>query len=145
MISAKYTNNANYIFSYKVLMTTTGKYKSFKETTATTLHSGWNLSRARLPANADAARLWRLHAADFAFNADIIRPINRADIDNGATFVIKGMILDDSFGQRHFELAVKLNDPKYFSPVHKDPRRQRRHHPDLHDQGFRRQYHHGGS
>ncbi len=123
LTSAKYTNNANYILSYKVFDATTGKYKSFKETTATTLHSGWNLLMRTI---AGATRTLLVYGdftpPTFAFNADIIRPINRADIDNGATFVIKGMILDDSFGQRHFELAVKLNDPKYFSPVHKDPK-----------------------
>ncbi len=121
LTSAKYTNNASYTLSYKYLDTNTNKYKTVKEAAPVTLQSGWNLLTRQI---AGATRTLLVYGdftpPTFEFSANTLRPINRADIDNGATFVIMGSIVDDSFGKRHFELAVKLNDPKYFSPVHKD-------------------------
>jgi hypothetical protein len=121
LVSAKYSNNATYTLVYKYLDTATGKYKSVKEASTTTLHSGWNLLTRPIAGSTRTLLVYGdFTPPTFEFNAGIIRPINRADIDNGATFVIMGSIIDDSFGKRPFELDVKLNDPKYFSPVHKD-------------------------
>jgi hypothetical protein len=120
LVSAKYYNNANYNLIYKYFDNTTGKYVTVKETTPTTLHSGWNLLTRQI---AGATRTLLVYGdftpPTFEFNPGDIRTINKADIDNGATFVISGNIIDDSFGKRHFELAVKLNGNNV-SQIHKD-------------------------
>ncbi|HYV38202.1 MAG TPA: hypothetical protein VE988_21130, partial [Gemmataceae bacterium] len=128
--SAKYFNNQNYMLSYKYFDAATNKYKTVKETTVTVLHPGWNLLTRQVPnptatdpLHTDTRTLLvygDFTPPSFVFDPGIVRTINKADIDNGATFVIRGTILDDSFGKRPFELDIKLNDPKYVSAVHKD-------------------------
>jgi hypothetical protein len=121
LASAKYTNTADYTLSYKYLDSATGKTITVKESTTTALRAGWNLLTRTI---AGATRTLLVYGdftpPAFQWDTGVLRPINRADIDNGATFVISGSLLDDSFGKRHFELAVKLNDSKYFSQVHKN-------------------------
>jgi phage tail sheath protein FI len=46
--------------------------------------------------------------------------MTQADLDNGATFVIEGDILDDSFGSKHVRQEIKLNDPLHVSAVQTD-------------------------
>ncbi|MBC7817735.1 MAG: hypothetical protein IAG10_12650, partial [Planctomycetaceae bacterium] len=42
---------------------------------------------------------------------------NKADLDNGATLLVDGQLLDDSFGTLHFQQSIKLNDLKFVSAL----------------------------
>ena len=50
-------------------------------------------------------------------SASMPTTINKADLDNGATFLVDGQLLDDSFGTKHFQQTIKLNDPKFVSAL----------------------------
>jgi G8 domain len=121
LVSGKYVNTASYTLSYKYFDSATGKYKTVTETSPTTLHSGWNLLTRQI---AGATRTLLVYGdftpPTFQFDPGVIRTVNKADIDNGATFVVSGNIVDDSFGKRHFEVAIQLNDPAHVSAIHKD-------------------------
>jgi hypothetical protein len=94
------------------------------ETVARPLVQGWNLLTITLPASLDPThtpnvRTLLVYGDDtppsFQLNtASSPLVINQADIDNGSTYHISGNIVDDSFGTKHFETDVKLND---FDPL----------------------------
>jgi hypothetical protein len=124
LVSAKYFNFAlkPYLLAYKYLDPATGKYVTVKETTATPLVSGWNLITRTILGQ---TRTLLVYGDDtpptFLFGSTVPGVINKADIDNGATFTVQGYIVDDSFGKKFFSASFKLNDATHFSAIQTRP------------------------
>ena len=56
-------------------------------------------------------------SVDHKVRANLSTTLNKADLANGTSFVIDGQILDDSFGSKHFNISIKLNDSNFVSPL----------------------------
>jgi hypothetical protein len=90
------------------------------ETVPRPLSQGWNVLMINgLPTDGGHVRSLLVYGDDspptFQLNtAASPLLINQADIDNGSTYHVSGNIVDDSFGTKHFETNVVLND---FDPL----------------------------
>lgn len=92
------------------------------------LVQGWNLITLNFDPNSDLGkylgpvRTLLVYGDNipptFVIDPKVPLLINRADYDNGATWVLEGHIDDDSFGSIFFRKNFSLNDKKYF---HLDP------------------------
>jgi hypothetical protein len=57
----------------------------------------------------------------FEISPSVPLVINRADFNNGATWVLEGNVVDDSFGKIFFRKDFTLNDSRYFKLDPADP------------------------
>jgi hypothetical protein len=123
LISAKYTQfdpaNPDYLLVYSYVDPATGSPLTVQEATKTRLAAGWNLLTRSITIDGKTSTRTLLVYGDdtapsFTIGPNVPLTINRADWDNGANWVISGIVSDDSFGSRGFELNVKLGDPKFF-------------------------------
>jgi hypothetical protein len=124
LLSPKYFNFTlnPYLLAYKYLDPTTNKYVTVKETTPTTLVAGWNLITRTILGQTRTLLVYGDNTPPtFTFSSSVPGVINKADIDNGSTFVVDGYIQDDSFGKKHFRAEFKLNDPTHFSAIKTRP------------------------
>jgi hypothetical protein len=129
LTSKKYVNEdvGPYILSYKYFdpndpkaNKTTG-YVTVKEKSQTLLANGWNLVTRQILGKTRTLLVYGDNLApNFALAKSAPTTLNQADLDNGATFVIEGDILDDSFGSKHVRQEIKLNDPLHVSAVQTD-------------------------
>ena len=92
-----------------------------REQTATPLTQGWNLL-TRTILGATRTLLVYGDTTDttgptFAINPNLSTTLNKADLANGTSFVIDGQLLDDSFGSKHFNITIKLNDANFVSAL----------------------------
>jgi hypothetical protein len=93
-----------------------------KETTPTTLVSGWNLITRTILGQKRTLLVYGDNTPPtFTFGSIVPGVINKADIDNGSTFEGEGYIVDDSFGKKFFRQSFKLNDPTHFSAIKTRP------------------------
>jgi hypothetical protein len=126
LVSAKYTrfnpDAPSYALAYRYWNGT--QYVTVRETAAAgqlrQLRPGWNLLQVTLPGSSQPRTL--LVFGDdvpptFQFGPQFPGVINQADIDNGATLVVEGDILDNSFGSMHYRQSFRLNDATHFSAV----------------------------
>jgi hypothetical protein len=122
LLSAKYTrfnpDTPDYHLVYRYWNGT--KYVTVRETAATQLHAGWNVIQRILP-DSTQIRTLLVFGDDipptFQVGPNVPGTINKADIDNGASFLVEGDILDNSFGRMHFRQSFRLNDASHVSPV----------------------------
>src|SRR5262249_29835407 len=123
LASVRYTNfdpaNSSYLLAYTYQEPTTGKWPMVKETTKTKLVPGWNLLTRKITIGGVTSTRTLFVFGDnaaptFQIDSGVPTTINRADWNNGATWVLAGTFTDDSFGIRNFRLNFKLGDPKYF-------------------------------
>jgi len=123
LASAEYTRfdpaNPSYLLASQYLDPATGSWVTVKETAKTQLVAGWNLLTRIMTFDGVASKRTLLVYGDntppsFVIDPSVPTTINRADWDNGATWVLSGTITDDSFGSVDFRMNVKLGDPKYF-------------------------------
>jgi hypothetical protein len=124
LLSAKYFNFAikPYLLAYKYLDPATGKYVTVKETTPTTLVAGWNLITRTILGQTRTLLVYGDNIPPtFTFGSIVPGVINKADIDNGSTFVVEGYIVDDSFGKKFFRASFELNDATHFSAIQTRP------------------------
>ena len=125
LTSAKYAKftvgTPSYILSYKYWDAATNKYKTIKETTKTQLSPGWNLLTRTVAGMPRTLLVYGdITAPTFAFAAGTPTTVNRADIDRGASLLVQGKILDDSFGSKNFRQSFALNDSEHVSDIHTD-------------------------
>jgi hypothetical protein len=129
LVSAKYTQynptTPDYTLVYRYYDPSKSGYVTVKETTPRQLQEGWNLLQINNPfsgAGQPQSRTLLVFGDDTAptFTLDPNSPlvVNRADVDNGSTYYVRGTIHDNSFGSKSFEIAIKLNDPKHVLPVY---------------------------
>ncbi len=117
--SAKYSNDlANYKLRYSYTDPTTNSQVVVGEQTAAPLDQGWNLlTRTILGATRTLLVYGDIIPPTFQVNSNLTTTLNNADIANGRRFVIDGQILDDSFGSKHFNITIKLNDANSVSAL----------------------------
>ena len=110
--SPKYSNQlTNYQLRYSYTDPATNARVTVREQTPTPLVQGWNLlTRTILGATRTLLVYGDVIGPTFQINANLSTTLNMADLANGTNFVIDGQILDDSFGSRHFNITIKLND-----------------------------------
>lgn len=89
-----------------------------REATPTVLTPGWNVLTRTILGHVRSMLVYSdAIPPTFQFAAGVPTTVNKADIDNGANFVIAGVVLDDSIGSKNFNMNVRLNDPKFVSPI----------------------------
>lgn len=103
-------------YGYTNPATNQGVYVS--ETTATPLHNGWNVITRQVLGQ---PRSFLIFSDDtppsLQLSANMPGVLNKADLDNGSTLMIDGQLVDNSFGTRHFQQTIKLNDANYVSAL----------------------------
>ncbi len=119
--SPKYYNhvvNGPYKLIYGYVNPATNQAVYISETTGTPLHNGWNVITRQVLGQ---PRSFLVFGDDtppnLQLSANMPGVINKADLDNGATLLIDGQLVDNSFGTRHFQQTIKLNDAKYVSAL----------------------------
>jgi hypothetical protein len=124
LTSAKYYNfdNAGYKLSYKYYDPSAPKHDASGyvtvRATATTLVNGWNVITKTILGTTRTLLVFGDNIPPtFQFAKGVPTTINRADLDTGASLQIDGNILDNSFGQKHFTLTIKLNDASHVSAI----------------------------
>ena len=117
--SAKYSNElATYKLRYSYTDPTTNARVVVREQTPSPLVQGWNLlTRTILNATRTFLVYGDIIGPTFQINPNLSTTLNKADIANGTSFVIDGQILDDSFGSKHFNITIKLNDANNVSAL----------------------------
>lgn len=115
--SAKYSNQlATYKLQYRYTDPAINTRVTVREQTATPLTQGWNLlTRTILGATRTLLVYGDTTGPTFAINPNLSTTLNKADLANGTSFVIDGQLLDDSFGSKHFNITIKLNDANFVS------------------------------
>src|SRR5262249_48187321 len=105
--------NLSYNLAYKYLDPATNKYVVVKEAAPSQLREGWNLlTRTVLGQTRTLLVFGDVTPPTFELSTNVPSVVNQADIDNGASFVIQGTIVDNSFGRRSFYTSVRLNDAR---------------------------------
>jgi hypothetical protein len=96
-------------------------YVMVKETAPTLLASGWNLVTREILGVTRTLLVYGDNVPpSFVIDPKSPTTINKADLDNGSSFVVEGTVLDDSFGKMHFRQSFQLNDPKHVSALQTD-------------------------
>ena len=104
------------IYGYTDPNTNQGVY--IHESTPTPLAAGWNLLTRQVMGQPRTFLIYGDKTPPtFEFSSTMPTTINRADLDNGSTFVIAGRILDDSFGALKFHQHISLKDAKHVSAL----------------------------
>lgn len=121
LFSARYYNpvvNGPYKLTYGYVDQVTKQSGYIAETTPTTLKNGWNLLTRTVLGQPRTLLVYSDNTPpSLQLNATMPTTINKADLDNGASFLIDAVLLDDSFGSRKFQQSIKLNDAKIVSPL----------------------------
>jgi hypothetical protein len=120
LLSAKYVQysptDPSYALKYKYFDPTKNAYVTVTEATKRQLHEGWNVLTINDP-GLGHVRTLLVYGDDIAptFQLTSNSPllVNQADVDNGSTYFISGDIVDASFGKKHFEIGIKLNDASH--------------------------------
>ena len=128
LTSRKYVNEdlGPYLLSYKYFnpsdpLANKSGYVTVRETAPTLLASGWNLVTREILGHTRTLMVYGDNVPPtFALDPKSPTTINQADLDNGSTFVVEGIVSDDSFGTMHFRQSFKLNDPQHVSATQTD-------------------------
>ncbi len=88
------------------------------ESTPTPLNNGWNVVTRQVMGQPRSFLVFGDNTPpSLQLSAKMPGTINKADLDNGATLMVDGQVLDDSFGMLHFQQSIKLNDSKFVSAL----------------------------
>lgn len=113
-----YVLSGPYKLTYGYTDPNTNKGVYIPESAPTPLNNGWNVVTRQVLGQPRSFLIFGDNTPpNLQLNANMPGTINKADLDNGATLMVDGQLLDDSFGTMHFQQSIKLNDTKYVSAL----------------------------
>ncbi|MCX7423068.1 MAG: hypothetical protein NT013_26525 [Planctomycetia bacterium] len=108
--------NGPYKLTYGYAATANSPSAYIVDASPTILKNGWNLLTRTVLGQPRTLLVYSDNTPpSLQLNATMPTTINKADLDNGATFLIDAVLLDDSFGSRKFQQSIKLNDKSIVS------------------------------
>ncbi len=113
-----YVANGPYKLTYGYAATANTPSAYIVESSPTVLKNGWNLLTRTVLGQPRTLLVYGDNTPpNLQLDAKMPTTINKADLDNGATFQINAVQLDDSLGSQKFQQSIKLNDSKIVSAL----------------------------
>lgn len=113
-----YVTSGPYKLTYGYAATSNSPSAYVAETTPTPLVNGWNLVTRQVLGQPRTILIYGDNTPpSLQLDANTPTTINKTELDNGASFMIDAQLIDDSFGTRHFQQFIKLNDSKIVSAL----------------------------